>query len=99
VKTSIFDGVVMVNVCKDNGEHDETLHDGRVVSNYSAEWRLEAEARWVCRLRSRWDRVAYIAKVTKKRGEASGERLKLRVYAVWQSMQAERKLNEHSSDY
>lgn len=93
---SIFDGVTMVNVCTNNGErHDVTLHDGRVVSNYSAEWRLECEARWVCRLPSRWKRLSYIAKIKQKRGEEAGEALKQRVFAIWE---AERKLNQHLPD-
>lgn len=99
MKTSIFDGVTMVNVCKGNGERDVTLHDGRVVSSYSAEWRLESEARWVCRLRDRWARMQYIALVKRKRGEDAGEKLKLRVYAVWESMKVERELNERPERY
>ncbi|WP_441253651.1 DUF7696 family protein [Bradyrhizobium sp. 613_E4_N2_2] len=99
-RRSIFDGVTMVNVCTNNGErHDVTLHDGRVVSNYSAEWRLEVEARWVCRLRDRWARMNYIRDIEKRRGKDAAEKLKLRVYAVWQSMKAERDLNNGFEGY
>ena len=83
------------------GERMVTLVDGSEVSNYSAEWREECEAREVCRLRGYWttdsetgrryhinDRLhrrMYMREVEKRRGREARERLEACVHVVWRA--------------
>lgn len=69
--------------------HDDaievTLHDGRVVSSYSEEWRQECEARAVLAMPNRNDRTAFLGNVKRHRGEAAALALRELVTVLWGS--------------
>lgn len=67
-------------------ERDVTLHDGRVVSNYSREWMQECEARHLLTL-PLWKRREQLDAMEKKRGCVSVNKLK----EVMQQLHAKRK--------
>lgn len=60
-----------------------TLIDGRVVSNYSEEWRAECEARSVCRMPGKGARWKHIDAVKARRGEVAAEELRKLVSRIW----------------
>jgi hypothetical protein len=62
--------------------------DGRVVCNTCEDWRMECEARWVCRLPDKQARVDYLASVEKRRGKAHADDLRAVIRAVWQKTRA-----------
>lgn len=70
------------------------IHDGSVVSNYSEEWRLECEAKYVMAMPSRSSRLDYLDRLAgrgfdrngrrrmRRRPDEAIERLKQRVIAI-----------------
>lgn len=62
-----------------------TLIDGRVVDTCSEEWRAECEARSVCRMRTKADRLAYLERVRKKRSTAAMIALEGLIRDVWRA--------------
>jgi hypothetical protein len=65
-----------------------TLHDGQVVGTYSAEWALECEAKFVCKMPTLEARRNYLHGVKEKRGAKAGSALMERVASVWKTMDA-----------
>lgn len=66
------------------GAREVTLHDGKVVSNYSEEWRLECEARSILAMPGVWRRQNFLALIEKKRGAKVADTLKARMLAIWE---------------
>lgn len=66
-----------------HGPQPVELHDGRQVDSFSEEWRAECEARRVVRMRSRGDRLGYLARVEERRGVAARKRLERDVLDLW----------------
>jgi hypothetical protein len=60
-----------------------TLIDGREVSTYSEEWRIECEARAVCKLRTRMHRHDYMERVRSRRGADAHKQLWDLVLQIW----------------
>lgn len=60
-----------------------TLHDGRVVSSYSEDWRHHTEARSVLAMPSKLARNEYIAKVADHRGKPAATALRALVKTLW----------------
>jgi hypothetical protein len=65
------------------GDRQVALIDGRMVSNYSPEWRIECEARHVLAMRDILARREYLAAIKKRRGDVAGKQLEDLVRAVW----------------
>lgn len=72
----------MVNVAS-HKPVNVTLIDGRVVDDYSEEWRAECEARSVCKMRTKRERAAYCDRVQARRGFDAASKLIADVRAVW----------------
>lgn len=73
-----------------------SLHDGRIVGNYSSEWMLECEARYVVRLTTLERRRKYIDQVAEKRGQKACLELQDRIRSIWNSSkQAQPKVAEN----
>ena len=60
-----------------------TTLDGRRVRITSDEWRLECEARRVCRKRSKSERAKYLRDVDRFRGTVAGDDLRAKIMEVW----------------
>ena len=64
------------------------LPDGRVVGNYSEEYRRYGEARWVLRkFRSKSTRLKYLAAVEEKRGAQARRELREEMMKIWEAKQ------------
>lgn len=61
------------------------LHDGREVGNYSEEWRLECEAKFVVNMATLDKRRSYLSAVAEKRGNAESLKLQDRIRSLWNS--------------
>lgn len=68
-----------------------TTHDGRQVSNYSEEWRLDCEARYVLNMPTKAERRHYLHKVEKKRGPAGRKYLEDYLYTMVENIRARQK--------
>lgn len=62
--------------------HEVTLHDGRVVSSYSVDWRKEAEALAVLAMRDKPKRWAFMSDVKQRRGEQAHDDLRALVLSI-----------------
>lgn len=60
-----------------------TLHDGRVVSSYSEDWRHETEARAVLALPTKFDRASLLKNIERHRGKETADALKATVTTLW----------------
>ena len=60
-----------------------TLIDGRQVDSWSEDWRIECEARQVLAMPNILNRRAYLADITKRRGDVAGKQLADLVRLVW----------------
>jgi hypothetical protein len=68
------------------------LPDGRVVGNYSEEFFLHYEARFVLKkYRSKRTRLAYLDAVEEKRGRAARVALREEMVRIWEHKQIQRK--------
>lgn len=75
------------------------LRDGRTVSSYSEEWRMECEARAVLRMPSTYERRRYlfgapddrgnmVGGIAKKRGKDAADKLAAVVKQLWDARQS-----------
>lgn len=62
-----------------------TLHDGRVVDNYSEEWRLECEARAILKIPSLYDRRKHLEHVERRRGAEAVAKIKSMMLTLWKN--------------
>lgn len=63
--------------------------DGREIGNYSEEWRLYCEARWLLtKKRTKRTRQDYLQKVIEKRGEMAAHQLRQEMLRQWKHSQA-----------
>lgn len=60
-----------------------TLHDGRVVSSYSEDWRHECEANAVLDLPTRNERSVFLSKIEQHRGKKTADALRATVTTLW----------------
>lgn len=60
-----------------------TLHDGRVVSSYSEDWREEAEAISILNLPNRGKRGNVVSMIRQRRGNVVADRLEKLVRTLW----------------
>jgi len=60
-----------------------TLHDGRVVDNYSEEWRLECEARTILKIPSLYNRRRHLEEIERRRGPEAVAQIKTMMLALW----------------
>ena len=62
-----------------------TLHDGRIVGNYSIDWQIECEANFVVRMPTLDKRRSYLEAVREKRGIKAWSQLTERIASIWKS--------------
>jgi len=60
-----------------------TLHDGRVVDNYSEEWRLECEARGIIKIPSLYARRKHLEEIERRRGTDAVAKIKAMMLSLW----------------
>ena len=64
-------------------EREVTLHDGRVVSSYSEDWRHECEANAVLDLPTKNERSVFLSKIAQHRGKLAADALRETVTKLW----------------
>lgn len=70
------------------GAREVRLHDGRLVSSFSEDWRQECEARSVLDIPGMGNRQTHLAKIEQKRGKKAADGLRAVMLAIWKQRQA-----------
>lgn len=76
--------------CLGCGQHhpdavEVTLVDGRKVSSYSEEWRLECEARSILSMSPLHRRQWHLQDIEKRRGNAAAYQLRDKMLEIWEA--------------